>query len=289
MKAVSAQRAVNALAGGLLLVNTAFAQTPEPTAIKYPDATASPAVKAAFSQALEKCQTEVREDYANKMAKAVADGKPQFVAILERRREEALVSLCQLTADNAAADQRIAANRADIAADKLAAADKVALRACGDGQRALLKAVKSDDLATLLDRFKAVDVKVTAGETDDAMAELNYFEACYLFFQLRKRTESEGVVEALYRTSRLVDMALSQTIAADRAEIAANRALGALLDDSKRIADKITSNTATPKDIADLQRTHQALKDMNTARPFSGTLQVIQLLDGVLAKYKRLQ
>ena len=103
----------------------ALAQTPEPTAIKYPDATASPAVKAAFNQALEKCQTEVREDYASKMAKAVADGKPHLVPVYERRRDGHLVALCQLTAENAAgraeieaADQRIAAGRADIAADR---------------------------------------------------------------------------------------------------------------------------------------------------------------------------
>lgn len=146
MKAVSVQRTVISLVGCLLLVNTAFAQTPEPTAIKYPDSTASPAVRAAFTQALEKCQVEVREDYASKMAKAVADGKPHLVPVYERRREATLVSLCQLTADIAAAD-----------------------------------------------------------------------------------------------------------------------ALKALYDDTKRIADKITSRTETPKDIADLQRTHQALKEMQAA------------------------
>ena len=158
-------------------MNTALAQTPEPTAIKYPDATASPAVKAAFTQALEKCQTELRADYDRKIAKAVADGKPHVVPVYERRRDGHLVSLCQLTAENAAADQRIAES--------------------------------------------------------DAMIRLNR--------------------------------------------------------DAKRIADKITINTATPKDIAELQSTHQALKDINTARPDTGTLQLIQLLDGVLAKYKRLQ
>ncbi len=86
----------------LLQGNTALAQTPGPTAIKYPDATASPATKAAFVQALEKCQTEVREDYASKMAKAVADGKPHLVPVYERRRDGHLISLCQLTAENAA-------------------------------------------------------------------------------------------------------------------------------------------------------------------------------------------
>lgn len=165
-------------------MNTALAQTPEPTAIKYPDATASPAVKAAFTQALEKCQTELRADYDRKIAKAVADGKPHVVPVYERRRDGHLVSLCQLTAENAAADQRIA----------------------------------------------AADQRIAES---DAMIRLNR--------------------------------------------------------DAKRIADKITINTATPKDIAELQSTHQALKDINTARPDTGTLQLIQLLDGVLAKYKRLQ
>lgn len=171
--------------------NTALAQTPEPTTIKYPDATASEAAKAAFVQALEKCQTEVREDYASKMAKAVADGKSHLVAVYERRREVTLVSLCQLTADIAALDQRIAANRADIAA-------------------------------------------------------------------------------------------------ADQ-RIAANIALSGLYSDAKRIADKVTSNTATPKDVADLELTYQSLKSMNTTRADAGTLQVIQLIEGLLAKYRRLQ
>ena len=178
--------------------NTALAQTTEPTAIKYPDATASPSVKAAFTQALEKCQAELRADYDRKMAKAVADGKPHLVAVYERRRDEALVSLCQLTAENAAGKSEIAANRADIAA-------------------------------------------------------------------------------------------MNQNIAANRADIAANAALSGLFADTKRLLDKITSITETPKDIADLQRTHQALKDMNTARPDAGALRIIQLLDGLLAKYKRVQ
>ena len=186
------------LACCMVVTGAALAQTPEPTAIKYPDATASPAVKAAFAQALEKCQTELRADYDRKMAKAVADGKPHLVAVYERRRDEALVSLCQLTAENAAGKSEIAANRADIAA-------------------------------------------------------------------------------------------MNQNIAANRAVIAANIALGALYTDTKRLADKITSRTETPKDIADLQRAHQALKDMHAANPTADTAEVISLLDGVLAKYKRLQ
>ena len=177
MKAFFAACVATVVVGCFVLSQTALAQIPEPTAIKYPDATASPAVKAAFTQALEKCQAELREDYASKMAKAVADGKPHLVPVYERRREAALVELCQLMADNAAADQRIAANRA----------------------------------------------------------------------------------------------------------------LGALYTDAKRLADKITSRTETPKDIADLQRTHQALKDMHAANPTADKAEVISLLDGVLAKYKRLQ
>ena len=168
----------------LLLVNTAFAQTPEPTAIKYPDATASPAVKAAFTQALEKCQAELRADYDRKMAKAVADGKPHLVPVLERLRDGHLVELCQVRADTAA--------------------------------------LKAD-------------------------------------------------------------------IAAGEQRIAANESLSGLYVDAKRLADKITSRTETPKNIADLQRTHQALKDMYAARPDAGALRVIQLIDGLLAKYKRLQ
>lgn len=83
--------------------------------------------------------------------------------------------------------------------------------------------------------------------------------------------------------------AREQRIAALKADTAANAALSGLYFDAKRLADKITSRTETPKDIADLQRTHQALKDMNTARPDAGALRVIQLLDGLLAKYKRVQ
>ena len=171
--------------------NTALAQTPEPTAIKYPDVNASPAVKAAFTQALEKCQTEFREDYDRKMAKAVADGKPHLVPVFERLRDRHLVELCQMRAEIAAGEARIVAGEA----------------------------------------------RIVAGE----------------------------------------------------ARIVANEALTGLFSDTKRFVDKITSNTATPKDIADLQRTHQALKDMNTARPDAGALRIIQLLDGLLAKYKRVQ
>lgn len=195
-KAFTMYFATHSQLAGLLMCcwlwgNTTLAQTPEPTTIKYPDATASEEAKAAFVQALEKCQTEVREDYASKMAKAVADGKSHLVAVYERRREATLVSLCQLTADNAALDQRIAA--------------------------------------------------------------------------------------------------ADQRIAANRADIAANIALSGLYSDAKRIADKVTSNTATPKDVADLELTYQSLKSMNTTRPNAGTVEVIQLLEGLLTKYKRLQ
>ena len=185
--------------------NTALAQTPEPTAIKYPDANASPAVKAAFTQALEKCQTEFREDYDRKMAKAVADGKPHLVPVFERLRDRHLVELCQMRAEIAAGEARIVAGEARIVALK---ADTAALKA---------------------------------------------------------------------------------DTAANEARIVANEALTGLFSDTKRLVDKITSNTETPKDIADLQRTHQALKDMNTARPDAGALRIIQLLDGLLAKYKRVQ
>ena len=198
MKAFFAACVATVVVGCFVLSQTALAQIPEPTAIKYPDATASPAVKAAFTQALEKCQAELREDYASKMAKAVADGKPHLVAVYERRREATLVELCQLTADNAADRADNAADRADIAANR---AD----------------------------------------------------------------------------------------IAATEQRIAANTALGALYTDAKRLADKITSRTETPKDIADLQRTHQALKDMHAANPTADKAEVISLIDGVLAKYKRLQ
>jgi len=126
----------------------------------------------------------LRADYDRKMAKAVADGKPHLVPFFERLRDRHLVELCELRADTAAREQRIAALKADTAA---------------------------------------------------------------------------------------------------------NAALSGLFADTKRLLDKITSITETPKDIADLQRTHQALKDMNTARPDAGALRVIQLLDGLLAKYKRVQ
>ena len=133
----------------------------------------------------------MRADYDRKMAKAVADGKPHLVPFFERLRDRHLVELCELRADTAAREQRIAALKADTAA--------------------------------LM------------------------------------------------------------------ADTAANAALSGLFADTKRLLDKITSVTETPKDIADLQRTHQALKDMNTARPDAGALRVIQLLDGLLAKYKRVQ
>jgi phage shock protein A len=203
----------------LLHGNTALAQTPEPTSIKYPDATASPAVRAAFTQALEKCQAELRADYDRKMAKAVTDGKPHLVPVLERLRDGHLVELCQVRADIAAGEQRIAAGEQKIAAGE--------------------------------QRIAAGEQRIAALKADTAAGE--------------------------------------QRIAALKADTAANEALSGLYSDTKRLVDKITSRTETPKDISDLQRTHQALKDTHAARPDADALRLIQLLDGLLAKYKRLQ
>lgn len=78
-------------------------------------------------------------------------------------------------------------------------------------------------------------------------------------------------------------------IAAGRADIAAGKALGAAYDDGKRIADKITSGKETPKDIADLQVAYQHLKTANAEKPELGVKQVLDLIEPMLAKYKRLQ
>ena len=240
-----------------------------------PKPDASPAEKAAYAQALAQCEAELHADYARRIENVVATGKPHFVSLLERRRGEALASLCPLQAENAAADQRIAEN-------KLAKADKLARSACGNDQRAFAKAVESDDLATLLDRFKALDLKVTAGETNYTKARLNYHEACHFFFQLRKRTESKDVFDAVYRASLLADMAVDQSIAAGRAE-------KELFDSAKRIADKITNNTATPADAAELEGVYQSLKAIHASSPDKGIAEVLALLEGVLSKARRLR
>ena len=163
-----------------------------------PKPDASPAEKAAYTAAFEKCEIELSEDYARKIAKAIADGKPQFVAVYERRRGEALAgTLCPDTADIAAADQRIA----------------------------------------------AADQSIAANRAD---------------------------------------------IAANRADIAAYEALNRHYDNAKRVADKITANTATRQDVADLERTYQSLKDINAANPNPGIQEVLPLIEGVLNRARRL-
>ncbi len=79
----------------------------------------------AGKDAFKKCEAELMTDYANKISRAQADGKPHLIPIYERRRGEAIANLCPLQADIAAADQKIAAadqkiaaNRADIAANR---------------------------------------------------------------------------------------------------------------------------------------------------------------------------
>ena len=103
----------------------------------------------------------MREDYASKMAKAVADGKPHLVPVYERRRDGHLVALCQSTADIAALDKEIAAGRADIAAaDQRIAAGRADIAA----DRALKAAY---------DEAKRVADKIASGkETPKDMADL---------------------------------------------------------------------------------------------------------------------
>jgi hypothetical protein len=167
----------------------ASAASAAPAAGPRPDA--SPAEKAAYTQALAQCEAELRTDYARKIENAVATGRPHLVPVYERRRGEALASLCPSQAENAAADQRIAANRADIAA-------------------------------------------------------------------------------------------------ADQ-RIAAIKRIGELFDHSKRIADKITNNTATPADAAELENVYQSLKAIHASSPDKGIAEVLPLLEGVLIKARRLR
>ncbi len=83
--------------------------------------------------------------------------------------------------------------------------------------------------------------------------------------------------------------AMDKEIAANRADIAASKALGAAFDEAKRVADKITSGKETSKDIADLPVAYQHLKTVNAEKPELGIKQVLDLIEPMLAKYKRLQ
>ena len=70
------------------------------------------------AEAFKKCEAELMADYAAKISKAQADGKPHLVPVFERRRGEAIESLCAVESRIAAADQRIAAGRTEIAAGR---------------------------------------------------------------------------------------------------------------------------------------------------------------------------
>jgi hypothetical protein len=80
-----------------------------------------------------------------------------------------------------------------------------------------------------------------------------------------------------------------QTIAELDQRIAANKRIKELFDNSKRIADKITNNTATPADAAELEGVYQSLKAIHASSPDKDIAEVLPLLEGVLSKVRRLR
>ena len=75
-------------------------------------------------------------------------------------------------------------------------------------------------------------------------------------------------------------------IAANRADIAANKELGALFDEAKRLADKITAGSTNPADFRDLNIVYAKLQKRETA---PGVSEVLPLIATLIAKWERLK
>jgi hypothetical protein len=161
------------------------------------------------AEAFNRCEAELMNDYAAKIAKAQADGKPQFVPLLEKRRGEAIVTLCKLAADNGAADQKIAAadqkiatNRAGIAAGEQRIAAGEQRIAAGEqriaaGEQRIAageqRIAAGEQLGTLFDEAKRIADRITAGSNNPA--DFKALNAVYA--QLQERRSAPGVAEVL--------------------------------------------------------------------------------------------
>jgi hypothetical protein len=182
------------------------------------------------AEAFKKCEAELIADYAGKIERARADGKPHLIPVYERRRSEAITNLCTLVADNAtgradiaagradiaagradiaAADQKIATGRADIAAadQKIATgrADIAAGRADIAAGRADIaaadqKIAANKELWNLFDEAKRLADKITAGSTDPK----DFKELNTLYAKLQEKKSAPGVSEVLPLIASLI-------------------------------------------------------------------------------------
>ena len=159
------------------------------------------------AEAFKKCEAELMADYAAKISKAQADGKPHLVPVFERRRGEAIESLC-------AVESRIAATRTEIAAGE--------------------------------QKIAAGEQRIAANKADIAAGE--------------------------------------QRIAAGEQRIAASKELGALFDEAKKIADRITAGSRNPADFKALNVVYVQLQERRSA---PGVAEVLPLIASVIAKEKR--
>ena len=147
------------------------------------------------AEAFKKCEVELMADYAAKISKAQADGKPHLVPIFERRRGEAIEGLCAVESRIAAidqriaaTDQRIAANRSDIAANRsdIAATDQ---RIAATDQRI----AASKELGALFGEAKKIADRITAGSNNPA----DFKALNVVYVQLQERRSAPGVAEVL--------------------------------------------------------------------------------------------
>jgi hypothetical protein len=147
------------------------------------------------AEAFKKCEAELITDYAAKIAKATADGKPHLVPVYEKRRGEAITNLCTLVADNASGKAEIAANRSEIASGKaeIAAADqKIA------ANRSEIAA--SEELKMLFDEAKRIADKITAWSTNP----VDFRDLNTVYAKLQKRQTAPGVSEVLPLIATLI-------------------------------------------------------------------------------------
>ena len=140
------------------------------------------------AEAFKKCEAELMADYAAKITKAQADGKPHLVPVFERRRGEAIESLCAVESsiaatrtEIAAGEQRIAANKADIAAgeQRIAAGEQ--------------RIAASKELGALFDEAKKIADRITAGSSNSA----DFKALNVVYVQLQERRSAPGVAEVL--------------------------------------------------------------------------------------------
>mgnify|MGYP000642060196 CR=1 FL=1 len=129
------------------------------------------------AEAFKKCEAELMADYAAKITKAQADGKPHLVPVFERRRGEAIESLCAVESRIAATDQRIAATDQRIAAGR-----------------------SNKELEILFGRVKKIADKITAGSTDST----DFKELKEVYAELQKRQSDPGASRLLVLVAPLI-------------------------------------------------------------------------------------